>query len=129
MKLNQVIIILLFYALNSCSTSKGVTQKEATNYEIKRLNIIENSFSGNIVIEVFDKEMNPITDYQSIIISDGEEIFNVHQKSSQSTFFVDKKEVVVKIEKNGYKTIKTNSLSIDTELEFANYIKVKMEKE
>ena len=129
MKLNQVIIILLFYALNSCGISKGFTEKEDLNYEIKRLNIIENAFSGNIVIEVFDKEMNPITDFQSIIISDGEEIFNVHQKSSQCTFFVDKKEVVVKIEKIGYKTVKTNSFSIDAELEFANYIKVKMEKD
>lgn len=129
MKLSQVIIILLFYTLYSCGTSKEFTQKEEANYEIKRLNIIENALSGNIVIEVFDTEMNPITDYQSIIISDGEEIFNVHQKSSQSTFFVDKKEVVIKIKKDGYKTVKTNSLSTDTELEFANYIKVKMEKE
>lgn len=115
--------------LFSCGITKEISSPENTNYSIENLNIVENGFEGNIVVEVYDNQMNPIYDYQSVLTENGEVIFNVPQKGHRCTFFEDGKSVTIEIKKGGYKTVKTKPFSTDDKMELANLIKIILEKE
>lgn len=115
--------------LFSCGTTKEISNSDNPNYTIEHLNIAENGFEGNIVVEVYDTQMNPINDYQSILAETGKVIFDVAQNGHRSTFFTDGKSVTIEIKKTGYRTVKTKPFSTDYEMELANFIKIKLEKE
>jgi flagellar hook assembly protein FlgD len=70
-----------------------------------------------------------INGYQSILTENGKVIFDLPQKGHRCTFFKDGKSVKIEIIKEGYKTVKTKPFSTDDEMEFANLIKVTLEKE
>jgi len=130
MTLMKVFPFLVFIAtLFSCGTTKEISSPKNTNYSIVNLNIVENGFEGNIVVEVYDNQMNPLNDYQSVLTENGEVIFDVPQKGHRCTFFEDGKSVTIEIKKEGYKTVKTKPFSTDVEMELANFIKITLEKE
>lgn len=130
MNLIKIVPILVFITtLCACVTTKEVTNSSSPNYTIENLSISENGFEGNIVVEVYDYQMNPITDYQSILTENGKVIFDVPQKEHRCTFFTIGNSVIIEIRKDGYKTVKTQPLSTDEEMEMASFIQIKLEKE
>lgn len=122
-------ILVLTLILFACRTTKETNHSASADYTIEQLNIVKNGFEGNIVVEVYDKQMNPINDYQSILTENGKMIFDVPQKGHRCTFFHDGKNVAVEIRKAGYKTVKTNPFVTDEEMEMASFIKITLEKE
>lgn len=122
-------IILFLTTLYSCGTTKEIINSDSPNYTMENLNITENGFEGNIVVEVRDNQMNPINDYQSILTENGKIIFDVPQKRHRCTFFKDGKSLTLEIKKEGYKTVKTKPFSTDDEMELANFIKITLVKE
>ena len=115
--------------LTSCATAQDTKTPDAISYTIEYLNIVENDFGGNIVLEVYDSNGNHITDYQTILKENGKVIFDVPQKDYNCTFFEDGKSVTIEILKDGYKPFITKPFATDDELELANYIKVTLVKE
>lgn len=73
--------------LLSCGSVKETSTHEELNYTIESLSIEENGFAGNIVVEVYDNQGTPISEYQSIVRNNGEVVFDVPQQEYQCTFF------------------------------------------
>lgn len=127
MKFTHIVLIVVF--LSSCATAQKTPAPEGINYTIENLNIVENDFDGNIVLEVYDSNGNHITDYQTILKENGKLIFDVPQKDYSCTFFENGKSVTIEILKDGFKPFITKPFATDEELELANFIKVTLVKE
>lgn len=127
MKVISILVLLL--TLFACGGTKKISHSTSADYTMEQMNIVKNGFEGNIVVEVYDKQMNPINDYQSILTENGKVIFDVPQKGHRCTFFQDGKNVAIEIRKAGYKTVKTNPFATDEEMEMASFMKITLEKE
>ena len=122
-------ILVLSLMVFACGTTREISHSTSVDYTMEQVSIVKNGFEGNIVVEVYDKQMNPINDYQSILTENGKVIFDVPQKGHRCTFFQDGKNVAIEIRKAGYKTVKTNPFATDEEMEMASFMKITLEKE
>ena len=115
--------------LLSCASVNETWAQDEQGYTIESLNIAENDFAGNIVIEVHDSQGSPVTDYQSILRESDEVIFDVPQTEYQCTFFKDGKKVTIEIRKEGYKTFRSQPFVTDEVWDNAQFIKITLMKE
>lgn len=105
------------------------TEESVPNVTIQYLNIEENGFGGNIVVDVVDERNVPVTDYNSILRSGKEIIFDIPQTGPRVTFFEDGDNLTIEIKKNGYRSFRTKPFSIDEKMEQACVIKIVLLKE
>jgi c-di-GMP-binding flagellar brake protein YcgR len=115
--------------LLSCGSVKETSTNEELNYTIESLNIEENGFAGNIVVEVYDNEGAPVSDYQSILRNNDEVVFDVPQQNYQCTFFKDGKSLTIEIRKEGYVKFISQPFNTEEEMDNAQFLKITLEKE
>jgi hypothetical protein len=126
--LKLLFIILASLSLLSCATAPKNTAENTPSYTIRSLSIDANGFAGNIVVEVYDVEGNPINEFRTILREGKEVIFDVPQKNHQCTFFKDGHDLTLEIQKTGYETLKTEPFITDEELDNAQFIRVTLYK-
>lgn len=111
----------------------GLAQKQAEklilNETIQYLSIDQNGYGGNIVVNVVDEKNAPITDYQSILRSGEEIVFDVPQSGPVATFFEGGSDITIEIKKKGYRSFTTKPFSTDEKMEKACVIKIVLTKE
>jgi hypothetical protein len=126
--LKLLFIILTSLSVLSCATAQTNNLENTPNYTIRSLNIDDHGFFGNIVVEVYDVEGNPINDFRTILRNGKKVIFDVPQKDHQCTFFKDGHDLTLEIQKKGYETLKTEPFITDEELDNAQFIRVTLRK-
>lgn len=96
--------------------------------EIQYLNILENGYQGNIILEVVDEYNIPVNDYRSVLRAGDEIIFDVPQPGPRSTFYKDGSGLTVEIEKKGYDTYISKPITVSDQMEMACVIKIVLKK-
>ena len=121
--------VILIISLASCRVTKITpTVSGATNYTMEMRNIKENKFEGNIVVEVYDTEKNPINNFTSVLREDGKVVFDVSQTGPRCTFYDNGKHMTIEIKKEGFESVKTEPFEIDEKMIEANFITVTLQR-
>jgi hypothetical protein len=124
---NYLIIALVLFQV-PVVFGQDTLKKNPTTEEIRYLNIVENGYGGNIILEVVDENNIPVTDYRSVLRSGDEIVFDVPQPGPRATFFKDGSGITVQIEKKGYETYFSKPITVDDQMEMACVIKIVLKK-
>lgn len=126
--MKKYLIIALVLLQIPAVFGQDTLKKNQTIEEIRYLNIVENGYGGNIILEVVDENNIPVTDYRSVLRSGDEIIFDVPQPGPRSTFYKDGSGITVQIEKKGYETYFSKPITVGDQMEMACVIKIVLRK-
>lgn len=127
--MKKYLIFAFVLLVNSVVFGQDTLTKTMTIEEIRYLNIVENGFNGNIVLDVVDENNVPIEDYRTVMRSGDEVVFDVSQPGPRSVFYRDGNGLTLQIEKKGYETYFSKPLTMDDQMEMACVIKIILKKE
>jgi len=127
--MKTTIIFALLILFEAPVFGQDEKKKSEAKEEVQYLNIIENGYEGNIVVDVVDENNVPVNDYRSILRSDDSVIFDLPHSGPRSTFFQDGSRFTIQIEKKGYQTYFSKPLTTDDQMEKACVIKIVLRRE
>ncbi len=122
-------LVIVYVLLVSSVLFGQDTLKTKSAEEIRYLNIVENGFNGNIVLDVVDENNVPLKEYRTILFAGEDVVFDVPQEGPRSVFYRDGSGLKVQIEKKGYKTYYSQPLTMDDRMEMACVLKIILVKE
>jgi len=125
----EIVLGMLILVGAPAAFGQTETKTKSSTEQIQYQNIVENGYTGNIVLDVVDENNVPVTNYQSILYVGDQEIFNVTQEGPRSVFYRDGSGVKLKIEKKGYQTYVSPPLTMDDRMEMACVLKIVLVKE
>jgi len=122
--MKKYLMITCVLLVSVTSFGQDTLKKSPVAEEIRYLNIVENGFNGNIVVDVVDENNVPVKEYRTILRAGDDVVFDVSQDGPRSVFYRDGSGLTLQIEKKGYKTYFSKPLTMDDQMEMACVIKI-----